>query len=119
VAEQAPVAVLGGGVAGLCAAVAASDAGADVVLLEAAQVGGSTAISGGLVWGPRTSPRGRVGQPTDVAPLVGFRCSDASSYLTGAEIAVDGGRSSGGQIRGVANAAAAYRRAESAQETRA
>jgi 3alpha(or 20beta)-hydroxysteroid dehydrogenase len=67
----------------------------------------------------RTTPLGRAGQPTEVAPLLGFLCSDASTYITGAEIAVDGGWSSGGQIRGVANAAAAYRRTESTQEARA
>jgi NAD(P)-dependent dehydrogenase (short-subunit alcohol dehydrogenase family) len=104
----------------LCAATAAGGAGADVVLLgEAPQVGGSMAIGGGLGWGPRTAPLGRAGQPAEVAPLIGFLCSDARSYLTGAEIAVDGRWSSGGQIRGVADAAAAYRRAESAQEARA
>jgi 3alpha(or 20beta)-hydroxysteroid dehydrogenase len=36
-------------------------------------------------------PLGRAGTVDDVAPLVVFLVSDASSYLTGAEIAVDGG----------------------------
>ncbi|MCW2638097.1 MAG: Fumarate reductase/succinate dehydrogenase flavoprotein-like protein [Dactylosporangium sp.] len=53
-AEQARVVVPGGGMAGLCAAVAASGAGADVVLLEEApHVGGSLAISGDVVWEPK------------------------------------------------------------------
>ncbi|HWU32274.1 MAG TPA: glucose 1-dehydrogenase [Marmoricola sp.] len=33
----------------------------------------------------------RVGYPTDVAPLYVFLASDESAYITGAEIAVDGG----------------------------
>src|SRR4051794_15284585 len=35
-------------------------------------------------------PIGRVGQPEEVAELVAFLASDASSYITGAEIAIDG-----------------------------
>ena len=37
------------------------------------------------------APLGRLGTPEDVAPLVGFLLSDESSYLSGAEIAIDGG----------------------------
>jgi 3alpha(or 20beta)-hydroxysteroid dehydrogenase len=36
-------------------------------------------------------PAGRIGNPCDVAPLVAFLVSDQSSYISGAEIAVDGG----------------------------
>lgn len=39
----------------------------------------------------RSIPRGRVGQPGDVAGLVGFLCSDSADYLTGQTIRVDGG----------------------------
>lgn len=39
------------------------------------------------------NPLGRLGEVDDVAPLVAFLLSDASSYISGAEIPVDGGQS--------------------------
>jgi tricarballylate dehydrogenase len=49
-----PVVVLGAGMAGMCAATAASEAGAEVLVVERAPaVGGSAAISGGYVWTAR------------------------------------------------------------------
>lgn len=57
-----------------------------------------------------TTPLGRAGHVDDVAPLVGFLCSDASSFITGAEIAVDGGWSVGGQLLGVQHVASAHQR---------
>lgn len=36
-------------------------------------------------------PLGRLGQPADVAALVGFLCSDAAGYLTGQTLSVSGG----------------------------
>jgi len=38
----------------------------------------------------RNVPMGRVGQPEEVAELVAFLAADASSYITGAELAIDG-----------------------------
>jgi 3-oxoacyl-[acyl-carrier protein] reductase len=40
-------------------------------------------------------PMGRIGQPSDIAGLVGFLASNHSRYITGAVIAVDGGLSLG------------------------
>src|SRR4051794_37278435 len=49
------VIIVGGGMAGLTAALAAAEAGADVMVLESEDsVGGSMAISGGLIWAPAT-----------------------------------------------------------------
>jgi 3alpha(or 20beta)-hydroxysteroid dehydrogenase len=47
---------------------------------------------------------GRLGTPEDVAPLVGFLLSDESSYLSGAEIAVDGGQSAHGGVKALSDA---------------
>jgi NAD(P)-dependent dehydrogenase (short-subunit alcohol dehydrogenase family) len=39
-----------------------------------------------------THPLGRIGEPEDVAGAIAFLASDLSSWITGATIAVDGGR---------------------------
>ncbi len=45
------------------------------------------------------NPLGRLGEVEDVAPLVCFLMSDESSYISGAEIPVDGGQSSHGGMK--------------------
>lgn len=51
--QSVDVLVVGGGVAGLCAAIAAHDQGASVILVEAAdQLGGTASWSGGALWVP-------------------------------------------------------------------
>lgn len=43
------------------------------------------------VWIETMTPMGRVGTPEEVANLIAFLASDEASYLTGAEVVVDGG----------------------------
>jgi 3alpha(or 20beta)-hydroxysteroid dehydrogenase len=55
---------------------------------------GMTRVHGGdaaMEYGASKVPMKRVGHPEDVAPLYVFLASDESGYITGAEIAVDGG----------------------------
>ena len=41
------------------------------------------------------NPLGRIGRPTDMAGLALFLASNASKYMTGQVIAIDGGRNLG------------------------
>jgi 3-oxosteroid 1-dehydrogenase len=82
--DTRPVVVVGSGAAGLAAALAASGAGADVVVLESApSIGGTTAMSGGVVWMPGHGRAGRSTAGEDSA-------RDAVTYLAAAGGA-DGG----------------------------
>ncbi|MFI6942869.1 glucose 1-dehydrogenase [Streptomyces sp. NPDC050418] len=45
------------------------------------------------------APMGRVGVPEEIASAVGFLLSDAAAYVTGAELAVDGGWTAGPTVR--------------------
>lgn len=44
----------------------------------------------------RSVPAGRVAEPEEIADVVAFLLSDASRYVTGTELVVDGGLTSGG-----------------------
>lgn len=67
-AERYDVVVAGSGAAGLVAALAAADAGARVLLLEAAaQVGGTTALGGGRVWVPANGTPANRGDSVEAA----------------------------------------------------
>jgi 3alpha(or 20beta)-hydroxysteroid dehydrogenase len=48
-------------------------------------------------------PLGRPGTAEDIAPLVVFLISDESSWISGAEIAVDGGQAAHGGMKGLAD----------------
>ena len=50
------------------------------------------------------TPLGRTGTPDEVAPLVVYLISDESSFVSGAEIAIDGGQTAHGGMKSLSDA---------------
>jgi len=72
-AQPSEVIVVGSGGAALVAALAAADAGARVAVLEkTAQIGGTTGMSGGLVWVPCNPQMAAEGEPDDEAAALTY-----------------------------------------------
>ncbi len=81
-ASEHDVVVLGSGAAGLVAALAASDAGAEVEIYEkASHIGGTTAVSGGMVWIPANPHQAELGVKDTVEDGVSYLMSLSHGLL--------------------------------------
>ena len=99
VAGQANYAAAKAGLVGLARSLAKEVASRHITVNVVAPGFIDTAMTAGL--GPAVDvltaqiPLGRIGQPSDVAELVGFLASNAARYITGAVVPVDGGLAMG------------------------
>ncbi|KAK3326333.1 FAD binding domain-containing protein [Apodospora peruviana] len=84
----ADVVVVGGGLAGICAAIAAAEKGASVVVLDRAYGGGASAISGGIVYAgggtrhQREAGYGDVDSPDNMFRYLREEVGDAADEAT-------------------------------------
>ncbi|WP_115788153.1 FAD-dependent oxidoreductase [Arthrobacter silvisoli] len=89
-ADLAPaydVVVMGSGAAGLVAAVRAADAGLSVLVAEKArQLGGTTAVGGGVMWAPNNHLAGAAGFPDSHEAAVAYLRRAAGHVLSSGDI---------------------------------
>ena len=79
----------------------------------------TNAIPGHNAASRKAIPMGRQGTPQETAKLMLFLASDDASFITGAEIAIDGGYTAGGVVRMRAMLVKQYAEAEAAAEAEA
>ncbi|TBW38949.1 FAD-dependent oxidoreductase [Siculibacillus lacustris] len=86
VVEIFDVVVVGAGAGGLTAAATAARSGASVLVLEqAAVVGGTTAISGGMVWLPANRKTAAAGRPDTIAAAKAYLAATLPPLASGGE----------------------------------
>ena len=92
--QQTDVVVVGGGIAGLSAAIEAANAGASVTLLEkAADVGGTTKTSGGLIYAANTSVQQKNGITDTAAAMIAHYTHAARGMADPNQIAIAANKS--------------------------